>query len=275
MAILLQQLREFVDGILQLAALHVLHGESVARKAVGRDWRHHAAQNIQPVIRHACATIPAGWRVLSSIRRLLFPGRSGLIRPGMPLGDPHTGVCTADGRRGAGRRRCERAAIRVTRAVCVPTFPAAMRPTPCASGSCGGEAGMATIRYVIERDHHPFDDGTLELRTSRRTGRRDHCWHGRHGRFSRATSGGTVDGTALAGKPVRESQSEYSELALPNDANTFGFLLGGKVMHLVDLAGAIAAIRHARHARGDGVGGPYELSPSGADRPIGDGYRRR
>jgi acyl-CoA hydrolase len=52
--------------------------------------------------------------------------------------------------------------------------------------------------------------------------------------------------TELPGKPVRESQSEYSELALPNDANTFGFLLGGKVMHLVDLAGAIAAIRHAR-----------------------------
>jgi acyl-CoA hydrolase len=50
----------------------------------------------------------------------------------------------------------------------------------------------------------------------------------------------------LPGKPVRESQSEYSELAMPNDANTFGFLLGGKVMHLVDLAGAIAAIRHAR-----------------------------
>ena len=49
-----------------------------------------------------------------------------------------------------------------------------------------------------------------------------------------------------AGKPVGESQSEYSELALPNDANTFGFLLGGRVMHLVDLAGAIAALRHAR-----------------------------
>jgi acyl-CoA hydrolase len=52
--------------------------------------------------------------------------------------------------------------------------------------------------------------------------------------------------TEFAGKPVRESQSEYSELALPNDANTFGFLLGGRVMHLVDLVGAIAAIRHAR-----------------------------
>jgi len=45
---------------------------------------------------------------------------------------------------------------------------------------------------------------------------------------------------------ARESVSEYSELALPNDANTFGFLLGGKVMHLVDLAGAMAAMRHAR-----------------------------
>jgi acyl-CoA hydrolase len=52
--------------------------------------------------------------------------------------------------------------------------------------------------------------------------------------------------TEQAGKPVRESHSEYSELALPNDANTFGFMLGGRVMHLVDLAGAIAAVRHAR-----------------------------
>lgn len=50
----------------------------------------------------------------------------------------------------------------------------------------------------------------------------------------------------LPGRPVRESVSVYSELALPNDANTFGYVLGGKVMHLVDLAGALAAIRHAR-----------------------------
>jgi acyl-CoA hydrolase len=47
-------------------------------------------------------------------------------------------------------------------------------------------------------------------------------------------------------KFVRESYSEYSELALPNDANGLGNLLGGKVMHLVDLAGAMAAMRHAR-----------------------------
>jgi len=52
--------------------------------------------------------------------------------------------------------------------------------------------------------------------------------------------------SSTTGKPVRESQSEYSELALPNDANGLGNVLGGKVMHLVDLAGALAAIRHAR-----------------------------
>ena len=50
----------------------------------------------------------------------------------------------------------------------------------------------------------------------------------------------------MEGKPVRESASEYSELALPNDANGLGHVLGGKVMHLVDLAGALAAMRHAR-----------------------------
>jgi len=49
-----------------------------------------------------------------------------------------------------------------------------------------------------------------------------------------------------AGRFVRESISEYSEYALPNDANALGNILGGKVMHLVDLAGALAAVRHSR-----------------------------
>ncbi len=53
--------------------------------------------------------------------------------------------------------------------------------------------------------------------------------------------------TGMEARPVRESYSEYSELALPNDANGLGNLLGGKVMHLVDLAGAMAAMRHCRH----------------------------
>ena len=50
----------------------------------------------------------------------------------------------------------------------------------------------------------------------------------------------------MEGRYVRESASEYAELALPNDTNALGTLLGGKVMHLVDLAGAMAAMRHAR-----------------------------
>src|SRR5437763_10903733 len=47
-------------------------------------------------------------------------------------------------------------------------------------------------------------------------------------------------------KFVKESASEYAELALPNDANGLGHVLGGKVMHLVDLAAAMAGMRHAR-----------------------------
>jgi acyl-CoA hydrolase len=50
----------------------------------------------------------------------------------------------------------------------------------------------------------------------------------------------------LPGRFVRESISEYSEVALPNDANTLGNVLGGKVMHLVDIAAALAAVRHSR-----------------------------
>jgi acyl-CoA hydrolase len=50
----------------------------------------------------------------------------------------------------------------------------------------------------------------------------------------------------MEAKPVGESASEYLELALPNDANGVGNVLGGKVMHLVDLAAAMAGMRHAR-----------------------------
>ncbi len=51
-----------------------------------------------------------------------------------------------------------------------------------------------------------------------------------------------------AAKPVRESRSELTELALPNDANRQGNLLGGKLLHLMDIAGSLAAARHARTA---------------------------
>ena len=43
---------------------------------------------------------------------------------------------------------------------------------------------------------------------------------------------------------VRASEAIMTELVLPNDTNQLGNLLGGKVMHLMDIAMAIAAARH-------------------------------
>jgi acyl-CoA hydrolase len=51
----------------------------------------------------------------------------------------------------------------------------------------------------------------------------------------------------LSPRPVRDSQSEMSEIVLPNDANPLGALLGGRLMHWIDLAGAMAAHRHSRN----------------------------
>jgi acyl-CoA hydrolase len=50
---------------------------------------------------------------------------------------------------------------------------------------------------------------------------------------------------ALPGKPVKASSSEIVEIVLPNDANLLGNMLGGRVMHLIDIAGALAANRHS------------------------------
>src|SRR6266436_10026353 len=47
-------------------------------------------------------------------------------------------------------------------------------------------------------------------------------------------------------RAVRDSQSEMTEIVLPNDANPLAALLGGRLMHWIDLAGAMAAHRHSR-----------------------------
>lgn len=52
------------------------------------------------------------------------------------------------------------------------------------------------------------------------------------------------DVTELKGKPVSASRTEMTELVLPQDSNLLGNILGGRVMHLIDVAGAIAAHRH-------------------------------
>jgi acyl-CoA hydrolase len=47
-------------------------------------------------------------------------------------------------------------------------------------------------------------------------------------------------------KRAAESATEMVQVVLPNDANPLGFILGGTVMHLIDIAGAIAGHRHTR-----------------------------
>src|SRR5436189_5779657 len=50
----------------------------------------------------------------------------------------------------------------------------------------------------------------------------------------------------LAPKRASESATEMVQVVLPNDANPLGYILGGTVMHLIDMAGAIACHRHTR-----------------------------
>jgi acyl-CoA hydrolase len=50
----------------------------------------------------------------------------------------------------------------------------------------------------------------------------------------------------LRPRPASASLTEMVQVVLPNDANSLGFILGGTVMHLIDIAGAIASFRHTR-----------------------------
>ena len=51
---------------------------------------------------------------------------------------------------------------------------------------------------------------------------------------------------SLTPKPSSDSYTEMVQVVLPNDANPLGFILGGTVMHLIDICGAIACHRHTR-----------------------------
>lgn len=44
------------------------------------------------------------------------------------------------------------------------------------------------------------------------------------------------------------SRVEMTELVLPGDANSLGTIFGGKVMQWIDVAAAVAAMRHAKGA---------------------------
>ena len=51
----------------------------------------------------------------------------------------------------------------------------------------------------------------------------------------------------LKPKTVKESQVSMIELVLPNDTNILKNLLGGRLMHWMDIACAMAAARHCNN----------------------------
>jgi len=50
----------------------------------------------------------------------------------------------------------------------------------------------------------------------------------------------------VTSRPMSVSVVDMSEIVMPNDTNPHGTLSGGRLMHWIDLAGAMAAMRHAR-----------------------------
>jgi acyl-CoA hydrolase len=53
--------------------------------------------------------------------------------------------------------------------------------------------------------------------------------------------------SSLAAKKMKESQVVMIELVLPNDTNMLNNLLGGRLMHWMDIAAAMAASRHCNN----------------------------
>ncbi len=50
----------------------------------------------------------------------------------------------------------------------------------------------------------------------------------------------------LNSKPAKESEAMLSELILPEHGNIYGNVLGGMIMHWIDMAAVLSARRHCR-----------------------------
>ena len=56
----------------------------------------------------------------------------------------------------------------------------------------------------------------------------------------------TTERTDAGERSLAATHTQMTELVLPNDTNTYGRALGGRVLHWMDVCGAIAAMRFAR-----------------------------
>ncbi|MFZ4863511.1 acyl-CoA thioesterase [Sphingobacterium sp. Mn56C] len=51
----------------------------------------------------------------------------------------------------------------------------------------------------------------------------------------------------MEAKRAQESYTEMNELVLPNDTNTFGNLMGGRLLYWMDICSAMAAQKHCKN----------------------------
>ncbi|MDE3125598.1 MAG: acyl-CoA thioesterase [Bacteroidota bacterium] len=49
----------------------------------------------------------------------------------------------------------------------------------------------------------------------------------------------------MQGRPASKSFTVMNELVLPNDTNSFGNLMGGRLMYWMDIAAALSAMKHS------------------------------
>ncbi len=56
------------------------------------------------------------------------------------------------------------------------------------------------------------------------------------------------DSGAREARPMTEGRASMTEIVMPNDANPHGSVSGGRVLHLIDVCAAVAALRHARRS---------------------------
>ena len=53
-----------------------------------------------------------------------------------------------------------------------------------------------------------------------------------------------MDGKMIEEKKVKDSEAIMTQMVMPNDTNNLNNLMGGRLMHFIDIAGAITAQRH-------------------------------
>lgn len=83
--------------------------------------------------------------------------------PRMPLGDPHRGKCTVEDRKAPDPHERTCCNTGYARGQC-PSFPGGNAPDAVRFGIVSRREGVATLEYVIERNHYPFEHGELQLR---------------------------------------------------------------------------------------------------------------